>query len=423
MKNTYSNLVDSVIYNRKDPYRPKSLKLGKDYQLRLQSLMIKANNGSIRLGLTLNQISDNPIFYNVKDSDYFENLKSAIEHERAFISTFKDYNVVTYARDMTLASFRKQVGDDGQQYISSILNDFTEDYGYDKNDRLLAKAYVGTGTPVKVSNDDRSLIRRGQTEMPVKDFFDTVSRSKKVGMYKALQLEELNDENIPIKVSTLHTNVWDIHRTALAKNAYKPNAPFAHDNGITCLSVLRTVVKHDGLMKKLYDATVANELKNYSCDEIIAKIRDAARDERIDEATSRSALYKHIPMFADYVRRGMGISEAYFINEKKSSVILYIWQLVCFAYNYYNSLLVFGDADYIFEFHPFTIANGSYGKINNPIIIDHNLFKPAVLYKIQDSVGRTLGKYQDFGSAHSALSDMPDNSVIVDLHGSVIAQK
>ena len=431
MTNYYSNLLDSVLYNRKDPYRPKNYKMEKEYYSRLDSLLIKAVNGSICLGLTLNQISDNPIFYNEEQSPYYERLKAALKNNKAFISTFRNYNVVTYAQEMTLESFKREVGDEGKQYISSIISDFKVDLGQDKQERLITKAFVGASTPIKLSGENPDILMRGKTEMSVDEYLDKASQSGKAGIYQAIKNEDA--ENLHGRLKILHKNVWDIHRTATENDRYRPNAGFVNENNLNILIVLREIVSNEKLLGMIFDATIAGEIPERKREMILEKIKDAFYDERIDEEkdTKRSALYKHIPMLCEYFKKGWGIGDQYYSNEWKNSVTLFIWQLICFAYNYYNSLLVFGSEAYTFEFVPFRINNGSFGAISDTIFIKENLFEDInrrrmetdILYRIEDGSGKVLGQYTDFGSAKDALPDKPDGSSIVDRKGYILMSK
>lgn len=449
----YSNLADSVHYNRSASYIPPDMTDFNGYgikranQLKTEMSEVLASNNTV-LGFTLNQIADNPVFFQQSDisEELFDLLISLLKSKKAFISTYNAHTVSSYAINRMLSSWKRICDDeeDDLRYVSSIIEALANIKGdVDERNEMIVhysdnikreahKALFGIDRLVTISNN---LVEYDSRIVPIDQYLQQIlemSQDKsKYGYYTGLYFG-MDDEDC------LNTCNYMTRMKVLAREAYyKENNPFIRENELSLADVIKTIINTD-ILECLYietiDSTLEKKIRNMKS-EFLASTKEAILQMLEYEKTSRSRLYEKAFKIIDlYLRPIIGYTDNnYYKNTKYRLIMPFFFQIIDICYNYFNYLQTFGVSDdSVFIHYPYHTQNGmssdNSAKIDKirtgRIILTSNLFKEQVYYYVINSNNSIMGSYINFSSAKKAKDTYNNNGYlcnIIDNHGSVIS--
>lgn len=435
--NIYTNLADSVNYstrtivptekNIKDYDKSYYPTLYKQYKSKLLAILeaLADNNSHDVLGLTFNQVADNPVFYTRlsegKDAHPRNMLMSLLKTDKAFISRYNNYTVATYLSSNMLSHWKKLCGGssiDDALYLSSFLNMAAKVLSQNTSFRGIKRvhyAMFGIGS-------DKSI-----TEEMGQDVY-IQSKDNPKGLYNLLQLynngtkieNALTKKDLIIdgkrKPSTIKVKdiFFEIVSLSNFESFYKDNHPFAHDNNITLDKIVDAVFDCDcgSLFYTIYENTASDELRRRlsSTNDQFSKRIDALSPPPLMRCITRLPDKEQLFLleFRKIMKENKKQNRSLYyellrdkvIPELSSDLVVingthqnarheaenltrpFVVQFVDFCYNLYNALLTFGTNEFTYLFYGYKTQsppqNTSYTPQNMTASL--NITNPIVLY-------------------------------------------
>lgn len=468
----YTNLSDSVHYNQYAAYTPKNGRQFFNYSYALQkefeTIYSSPNDG---IAFTLNQIADNPVFFqNSKDLDanqisqkLFDLLVKLFREKKAFISTYKNHTVKSYAMDRTLSSWKRICDDetDDVRFVSSLVEALANINGkvdpqrkmvvhFSDNARRKAhKAVFGIDRLTMISDGN---VKYGSNCVPLQEYIsqtvETCTSRDQLGFYTGLCCSRTDEFNRNQETAIFLERMKKL--TGVIKNltndqfgCYRPNDPFANENSITLGTVMQDIIQQEELLRQIYRETIDSALEKRirnNEDTFLEKTKAAFQTLSAIEKPTRSKMYElGYPMIETFLIPNMHYSKNSIEKNAISAYAMsFFFQVIDFCYNYYNYLLSYGvQEDTQFIFYPYnTSRNKESDKlqgfrkdcIGGKIEITNDYFRHQILYRIQDTNRTTVGSYINLASAISAIKakrntkkETPEKKFsLVDRHGSVL---
>ena len=465
MHKIYSNLSDSVHYNRSAAYLSPDIKEYYGYaarraqQLRneMESVL---QNGDCVMGFTLNQIADNPVFYqNTPESEeLFQLLEKLVREKKAFISTYNGHTASSYAINGMVSSWKRICDDqtDDLRYVSSLIDALADISGdidpdnemiihYSDNARRAAhNAMFGIDRLVMISEGN---VNWNSHSVPIGTYIDDMkkrSREEEVfGYYTGLCLLH-GHEGYLDRMAGRYRLVCD--RFSIADEMeYRPNEAFVNENHMTILSVIQEIIKTD-VLERIFTETIDSALEKRirkRKDEFLSASRTAFEKMADVEAPNRSKMYERaFATMEEYLKPIMGYKDnSYQRNAGYRLVMSFFFQVIdsiwwnpvfVSSYNFFNCLLTFGvQEDVEFRFYPYHTQKGNTSDESAPfdktrkgvIVLSNELIRRRILYTVSDNSGRQTGSYINFEYAKAAKEKAQKNGTechIADQNGCII---
>lgn len=448
----YSNLADSVHYNKGASYLPPDMTdfngygIKRAYQLKEELIEALASDNII-LGYTLNQIADNPIFFQQSkiSEDIFKLFIELLKYRKAFISTYNNHTVKSYAINRMLSSWKRICDDDKDdlRYVSSLVEALANIEGHvDEHNEMIVhysdnikreahKALFGIDKLVTISNNSVEYdSRRVSIEQYLKQIIEMSQAKSRYGYYTGLYFG-MDDEDC-INTCSYLTRMQKLYQAAV----YYDNNPFVRENNITLADVIKNIIQTD-ILEQIYvetiDSTLEKKIRNNRT-KFLFSTKDALMHMTESNNVTRSRLYeKSFHMIDTYLKPIMGYSDNnYYKNTKYRLVMPFFFQIIDFCYNYFNYLQTFGVEENTAFIHYFYHTQNGMASDNSAkfdqartgsIVLTNSLFKNQVLYSVVDSNDSVIGSYIDFSYAQKTKNNYESNGVkcfVIDNHGSMI---
>ncbi len=478
--NTYTNLADSVHFNRTAAYVPTDCKeKSAEHFLEYANLLKKElcrilSSEDDQIAFTLNHISDNPVFFQMRKNnqessrlinkiseELFDLLIQLLQRRRAFISTYKEHTVKSYAEQAMISSWKRICDDqtDDLRFVSSLVEELAEIKGTDDrereeyvhySDRKKREAHDAVfGWERLVTIKDGNVLfgkphcgAEAKYTIPIKQYLEQIKEESvadsKFGFYTGLVFEK-------DKIGRQTTDVFLERIKLLGKQAgtrYVSNDPFVNENDITLGTIMERIVRSN-LFERLYEETVDSALEKRIRQER-NKFLDISRKQferlyTINKPT-RSKIYEFVYPVMESVFKEMKLYSQ--TNYEKNSLRKYgksfFFQVIDFCYNYYNYLLSYGlQENTSFSFYPYYTKKGAGSRsgrnielgssFNNQrqgtITLGNDLLREQIQYHLLDSDHKTVGAYLSFSSAKNAREERQKQGkklFIADLSGDIL---
>lgn len=453
----YTNRADSVIFNTISSYVQENA-IGNTYLTKLKEfLMMVKNSDDIIVIFTLNQISDNPIWYKEKEGEeVFNLLIELLRTGKAVISTYNDYDVITYFKNRALSAFKRVCddNDDDLMYLSSVIEELEGIKGIPVNNDGVIKYH---DTMKKSMHDALFGIEKSCT---IEDNIVTWNKNIKNGKCSFDKYIEKNSKKVSNKNVYGYFNGLNVYldipiqkdrnsflenlsycdeknnsRTASLKQKEKklkkrkvfikritqinevarfvPNATFVNDNNIKLHDIIELFTANNELFEKFYNSTIDVKLKK--------RLKSLKNEKLFIENSkrmfydiaqainpNRSNIYLNIhKMINAFLKKTMKYEDSTYRNKSCYRLATaFVSEFIDFCYNYYNCLLCYGmDNEFEFEFIPYHTKDKHFENLSEPIKLG-NIFKDKINYKIIDKNNKVRGYFLSFSNATSKAEEI-----------------
>ena len=442
----YTNLSDSVHYNQYAAYTPKEGRQFFNYSTLMKKEFEKiCNSTNDGISFTLNQIADNPVFFqnsndpkvNQISKELFDLLIKLFREKKAFISTYNNHTLKSYAMDRMLSSWKRICDDetDDVRFVSSLVEALANIKGkvdperkmvvhFSDNARRKAhNAVFGIDRLTMISGGN---VKYGSNCVPLQEYIsqtvEQCSSCDKLGFYTGLYCSRADEHNHNKETVIFLERMKRL--TGVIKNqtndqfgCYRPNDPFVSENSIALGTVMQNIIKQEELLRQIYRETIDSALEKRirnNEDKFLEKAKVAFQMLSAIEKPTRSKMYElGYPMIETFLIPNMHYSEKSIEKNAISTYAMsFFFQVIDFCYNYFNYLLSYGvQEDTQFIFYPYNTSQNKESNtlqgfrkelIGGKIEMTNDLFRDQILYRIQDANHTTVGSYLQFESAREA---------------------
>ncbi len=435
MKKIYSNLSDSVHFNRSAVYLSPDMKEIYDYatrrakQLKTELETVLQSDDCV-LGLTLNQIADNPVFYEPKPESQalFELLLEVMKQRKAFISNYRGYKASDYALNGMVSGWKRICDDDTDdlRYVSSLIDALADIIGdadpqrdmiihYSDNAKRAAHdAMFGIDRLVTISDGN---VCWSSHSVPIGQYLsDMRERSRNEGVYGYYTgLRLLKEDVDSVRQMRPAHGVLSDRILRLDQMEYRPNDPFVKENHFTVSTVMRQIIRSD-ILERIFTETIDSTLEKRirkRRDEFLSAAQTAFETIANMAAPTRSKMYEQaFTAIEEHLKSVMGYNDNnYHRNAGYRLAMSFFFQVIDFCYNYFNCLLTFGvQEDTEYRFYPFHTQKGNSSDESAPfdktrkgvIILSNSLIREQIQYTVSDGSSTPIGFYLSFADAKSA---------------------
>ena len=439
MKKLYSNLSDSVHFNRSAVYLSPNMKEIYGYaakrakQLKTELETVLHSDDCV-LGLTLNQIADNPVFYAPKPESeaLFRLLLEVLQQRKAFISNYRGYRASDYALNGMVSGWKRICDDDTDdlRYVSSLIDALADIKGdadpqrdmiihySDSAKRAAHDAMFGIDRLVTIS--DGNVCWSSHT-VPISQYLsDMRERSRDVGVYGYYTgLRLLKEDPDAVRTMRKAHGVLSDRILRLDQAEYRPNDAFVKENHITLSTVIREIIRTD-ILERIFTETIDSTLEKRirkRRDEFLSAAKAAFETIADMAAPTRSKMYEQaFAAIEEYLKSVMGYNDNnYHRNAGHRLVMSFFFQVIDFCYNCFNCLLTYGvQADTEFRFYPYHTQKGNAPDESAPfdktrkgvITLTGSQIRDRIQYTVADSSGATAGFYLSLENARAAAEAM-----------------
>ena len=442
----YNNLADSVHYSRSKDVSPSVTTLPEIYIKKLNSFLESSlTEEDIIIGFSLNQISDNAVFYldDYKNKKLFDTLKELFKRKKAFISIYNGYSTVSYAKNRILSSWKELCGDEENelQFVNSLIEVLARIDHKDKGFGNLVKekahqAVFGWRRLCKIENDFVYWGVDFKNCAQINDYVAEISnqsrQSQKFTFFTGLDNWDLfsrnNDETLK-EIKIFAQRLYDLH----SLKPYRKNSPFVKENDLTLDSVILYFINDEVLLRTIFDNTVDTTLKkriSNRVDDFLLAFRKAIENissEKIEGTPNRSKYYRQAYYAVDNYFKDVMEYTYYEHNSRHNMPMSFFLQFIDFCYNYFNALQVFGAKEFEFEFYPYRTTMGTeiLNDIGEPIRLNNIYRSNKIKYKVCFD-GSKVRYYTTFANARKSAHELRTKGKtflrILDMYDEVIEE-
>ena len=439
MIHLYSNLSDSVHYNRSAVYLSPDIREIYGYAAR-RAAQLKEEMESVLqsddciIGFTLNQIADNPIFYQPGDESeaLFALLLKLLQSGKAFISTYNRHTASSYALNGMISGWKRICDDDTDdlRYVSSLIDALADIKGdpdakremiihySDAAKRAAHDAMFGIDRLVTISDGN---VCWNSHVIPIEQYLaDMRERSRNealYGYYTGLRLLK-EDADAVRQMRNAHF-ILSERMLQLEQSAYRPNVAFVRENHITIATVILEIIRTP-VLERIFTETIDSALEKRirkRKDEFLSAAKTAFEAITDVEAPNRSKMYERaFAAIEEYLKSVMGYNDNnYRRNAGHRLVMSFFFQVIDFCYNLFNCLLTFGmRADMEYRFYPYHTQKGNASDESAPfdrtrkgvIVLTGDQLRERIQYTVADENGSETGTYLSFANAKAAAESM-----------------
>lgn len=435
----YTNRADSVIFNGLSSYVQEDV-IGVTYLIKLKEfLTMVKDSDNIIVFFTLNQISDNPIWYKQEGEEVFNLLIELLRTGKAFISIFNDFDVIKYFKSRALSAFKRVCDDnlDDLMYLSSAIEELEEIRGIPVNDngiiyyseglkRSMHCALFGVNRVCTIKDNT---VHYGNNTKEFDDYIKETSEKSSAdcrygyfnGLDAYLKIKDptaknnflknfcIKRENNKITTRIFIERISKINEVA----QFIPNATFINDNNIKLTDIIELFTANNELFEKFYNSTIDVKLKKRlkrlkNEESFIENSKKMFLDIAQTINPNRSNIYLNIHrMINAFLKNTMMYKDSTSYNKREYKLAAaFVSEFIDFCYNYYNCLLCYGiDNEFEFEFIPYYTDDKHFANLSEPIKLG-NIFKDKINYKIIDKNNKVRGYFLSFSNATSKAEEI-----------------
>lgn len=457
MKKIYTSLADSIHYNPNASYLnfKEDSKKRRNNPIYLNEVMVKGlesrlnavlNSHDTILAFTLNQLSDNPVWfqnfnYNTK---LFELLCKLFINKKAFISTYKNHTISSYALNCMISAWVKICdGNDDLRYISSLVealkgicgkpkpdNDMIIEYNDDQKEAM-HEALFGISKLVEISNNQ---VKWGKNHcVSIDDYLDTMWRQRDdhQGFYTCLPLirdQAFDTENISDPILKLYLERMKKLDSFEYQDIYKDNDSFVNDNHMSLSTVMQDIVQSDmfgHIFESVLDTTLEKRIRRQK-DAFMRKAQETLIDIS-HQGNNRSKMYESIEqMIHNKIKPIMNYADNNYVkNDIRTYIFPLFYQSVDFCYTYFNMLQVYGvsnDVSFDFTFYKTHAGKPIESSVE---FFDNSFYENKVCYYVFDEhTKKIIGSFINFEYAREKIEnewkDHKNKCYITDRNKSII---